>query len=316
MLITGGSGFLGSWACRILSKDYHVSALIRPTSNSSRLFGIDEINIVLEEPSEWPQQILRLKPDILIINDWWGVGNLDRNSMRQYENVDRIYNLAKFAKDGGVKLVIALGSQAELGPVAHEITEQAIDAPTTQYGKAKVQTRLLLENLFEGSETRFIWLRIFSTYGPLDTGKWLIPELVDTLNAQQEMKLTKCEQNWSYLHAYDFAAALILLINERNAHGIIHVGSPQTIPLKTVVKQIAQTLEAEKYLDFGAVPYRPDQVMTLNPLCETLTLLGWKPQVLFDAGIKQTIKWLLGQDANKLDLQSGDSLEFNLPTRA
>ena len=69
-------------------------------------------------------------------------------------------------------------------------------------------------------KTRFVWMRIFSTYGPLDTGAWLIPQTVDSLSLGKSMDLTKGEQEWSYLHAYDLARAFGAVVDNPAVAGV------------------------------------------------------------------------------------------------
>lgn len=315
VLVTGASGFLGSWICRVLAQSFEVTALVRPTSNLFRLSGTNQIKIVPRETELWSEFIKESKPDILILVDWWGVGNEDRNDEKQFENVIRMCALATAARDSSVKTVIGVGSQAELGPIADVITEDLPDQPTTKYGFAKAEARLKLRNILNDSVSRFVWMRIFSTYGPLDTGNWLIPQTIDSLKGGQTMKLTKGEQEWSYLHAFDLAMAFKVAIETTNIVGIVNVGNPSTINLKDAVVSIASKLGSLNMLEFGAIEYRVDQVMKLQPLCEKLTKAGWKPQITFEDGISQTIKWLSREDANSLKFSNGLTGTFNLPIR-
>ena len=315
IIVTGASGFLGSWICRVLALNHEVIALVRPTSEVYRLSGIKKIGVIPRETNQWPEFIGQAKPDVLILAGWWGVGNQDRNEERQFENIEAMKELAVTARESGVKTVIGVGSQAELGPIENTITEDLPDNPTTKYGMAKVQAREALEEIFKDSKTRFAWMRIFSTYGPLDTGAWLIPQTVDSLSQGKAMDLTKGEQEWSYLHAYDLARAFETVVDNPSAAGTVNVGNPKTIILKDALIKIAQILGVKKLLNFGAVAYREDQVMKLQPACETLISIGWKPIVTFDSGVAQTIAWLKGQSADELICLDGEKTTFELPAR-
>ncbi|CAB5118115.1 unannotated protein [freshwater metagenome] len=315
VVVTGSSGFLGSWICRVLAQHHAVTALVRPNSETYRLEGIDSLNVQRSEVSDWTAFVTAEKPDVLILADWWGVGNRDRNDLRQFDNIERMENLALAAKDCGVGLVIGVGSQAELGPVSNRITEDLPDNPTTEYGKAKVAARKAAQKVLEGSATRFAWLRIFSTYGPSDTDSWLIPQLIDTLTIGAVMELTKGEQEWSYLHAYDLARAFAAVIEDGTISGIVNVGNPQTIILKDAIHIIADQLGANNLLGFGKLDYRPDQVMKLEPACESLTAIGWKPVVSFAHGIAQTIQWRHRDVVEPLHCDDGQKVVFNLPPR-
>jgi len=129
------------------------------------------------------------------------------------------------------------------------------------------------------------------------------------------MKLTKGEQEWSYLHAFDLAKAFQTVLENSTIEGVVSVGNPHTINLKEAIVEIAHNLEGQQLLEFGAVEYRPDQVMKLKPLCEKLSQAEWSPQVTFKDGIAQTIAWLKGEPSNQLKMISGDTTNFNLPLR-
>ncbi|MDP1852016.1 MAG: NAD(P)-dependent oxidoreductase [Candidatus Planktophila sp.] len=315
VIVAGSSGFLGSWICRVLSAQHEVIALVRPSSDTYRLTGIDGLQIERRESDGWAGFISTEKPDVLILADWWGVGNHDRNDARQSENIERMKIMAVAARDSGVGFVIGVGSQAELGPVSNRITEDLPDIPTTKYGTAKVAARKIMQSTLAGSQTRFAWMRIFSTYGPCDTDTWLIPQLIDTLTMGEVMDLTKGEQEWSYLHAFDLARAFEAVIESGSISGVVNVGNPQTVILKEAVLIIANQLGAQGLLGFGNLPYRPDQVMKLEPACESLTAIGWKPVVSFENGIAQTIQWRHRMVLDPLRCDDGQEVVFKLPTR-
>jgi len=315
VVVTGSSGFLGSWIARVLAQDHETTALVRPSSDTYRLTGIDSLQIEKHASADWPAFIASVKPEALVIADWWGVGNQDRNDGRQFENIERMEHLATAARDAGVGLVIGVGSQAELGPVSNRITENLPDNPTTEYGKAKVAARKIIQSSLIGSSTRCAWLRIFSTYGPSDTDTWLIPQLIDTLTKGEVMDLTKGEQEWSYLHAFDLARAFKAVIENESISGIVNVGNPKTVVLRDAIEMIAKKLGAKGLLGFGKMAYRPDQVMKLEPACESLTAIGWSPIVSFENGVVQTIQWRHRETVEPLRCVDGQDVVFNLPSR-
>ena len=315
VLVTGASGFLGSWICRTLAKENSITALVRNTSDLYKISNLKEVKITQIEEFRWAEFIGDFRPDVLILNHWQGVANEDRNHLDQSKNVDQMRKILLSALSSGVGTIIGVGSQAELGPINNSITESSLDNPTTNYGKAKVETRCMMHELLEGTGVRFVWLRIFSTYGPLDEGSWLIPNIVDSLLANKEMKLTKGEQVWSYLHAYDLARAFATVIKKSEINGIVNVGNPETISIHDAASTIGRILQKESLLDFGAIDYRQDQVMRLQPLCETLTSAGWQPQISFIEGITQTIDWLKRNDLAPVRTIDGRMLSFTLPVR-
>ena len=313
VLVFGASGFLGSWIVRILAKDHNVSCVVRPSSNLFNLQGISGIEIVVCEPKNWEHQILIQKPEVMILADWWGVGSSQRNDKNQHSNTSRHLQLAKAAVVANVNRIIGVGSQAELGQVNDLISETLGDNPTTEYAKAKIGTRIGIQRIVKGSETKFNWIRIFSTYGPLDIGNWLIPNAIRNLGNGLDFDMTLGEQNWSYLHCYDLAKAFQKVIESDIQGGIINAGNPETAKIKDVARLIKQKLESAGALNFGAVAYRADQVMNLKVKSETLLGLGWCPEILIDQGIEQTIDWLCGRPEKPLFNKANQAIFFQIP---
>jgi nucleoside-diphosphate-sugar epimerase len=315
IVVTGGSGFLGSWICRILENTSEVHSFVRNSSSLYNLNGLTNTQVSRVSDQELQKTLQDLSPDVVIDSAWSGVGNQFRNNSSQGENIERGLMLASAAKHAGVKLFLGVGSQAELGPVANQILETQMDAPTTHYGQAKVDMRTRYEELFRNSNTAFVWMRIFSTYGPLDTGNWLIPNLVDGISKGNLTDLTLGEQQWSYLHAVDLANAFKCVIDAQLTRGIVNVGNPETLSIRDVATFIAQTMGRIELLNFGAIPYRSDQVMILKPECETLKSIGWAPQINIFDGLSQTIDWLQGQQVKATIVLGGSTIKLNLPIR-
>jgi nucleoside-diphosphate-sugar epimerase len=315
ILVTGASGFLGSWIIRILSLEHEVTALVRDSSNLIKLSNVPSIKKVVLNSDHWANFIKESSFDALILNDWEGVGNEYRNSPLQFKNVERIERYLRAARESNLQTIIGVGSQAELGQVNSITLESQIDNPTTLYGYAKVEIRKLSERILAETGSRFIWMRIFSTYGPLDDGSWMIPNLVDSLSTNKRVAMTLGGQEWSYLHAYDLAMSFSYILRHSEVRGVVNVGNPQTILIRDAALKIGEILGKTELIDFGALQYRADQVFKLSPKCETLSKLGWEPKIAFDVGIRQTIDWLLKKQLGSLYTIDHKSINFNIPTR-
>ena len=311
VVVTGATGFLGSWVCRILQTYHTVTALIRPESKGWRLSGIPGIRIVEARIEDWHYEINSLNPDVYIAMDWWGVEGSYRNDSRQISNVERVFKLLE--KLDPIPVVVGTGSQAELGAVTELISESQQDAPTTEYGRAKVEARNLFAQYSATTNSRFAWARVFSTYGPLDSNNWLIPSTMQALSNGVEMPLTLGEQEWSFLHAYDLGEAFKEIVEKSELSGVIHVGNPETVRLNGVTKLIAELVGSPEMLKFGAIPYREDQVMRLAPICESLTKAGWRPIVSLEDGLENLCQWLVHKKNSPLLLNDGTRRDFNLP---
>jgi len=313
VLVTGSSGFLGSWACRVLSRNYTVIGLSRENSNLFRLQNIHNFKSIQAATSAWPNIILDERPDIVIFLHWSGVENQYRNERTQNSNISLFRQLCETAVAANVSKIIGIGSQAELGPNSQPISDQQGDNPTTVYGIAKVECRKSGFEICKLSRSEFIWGRVMSTYGPLDSKSWLIPSAIISLNNSEIFKSTLGEQEWSFLHALDFTSALTKLLENHTEQRIFNIGNPSTVKVNYLLNKIEELLGKKNLIEFGAIPYRTDQVMLLQPRCEGLLAMGWNPIVSLDEGLKQTINWFTNKPESLLKTTSNNAEFFNLP---
>jgi nucleoside-diphosphate-sugar epimerase len=315
VMIMGASGFLGSWATRVLASDHEIYAILRKNSDSFRIENLGSIKIIREDPNLWFQLIENIKPDCILLLNWSGVENSSRNSNSQFSNVDNYRALIDQAIKSKVPKIIGFGSQAELGPVSNSILESELDNPTTLYGKAKVECRKYGIEASKNTSTSFLWVRIFSTYGPKDSESWLIPSVILNLADSKPFNSTPGMQEWSFLHAYDFANAVKLIVECDSVQNIYNLGNPNTHTVKEVLSLIGDIMGKKDLIQFGAIPYRSDQVMKLKPVCESLIKLGWNPKVKLEAGLNQTINWYLDKDEAPVTLTDNESIFFDLPLK-
>jgi nucleoside-diphosphate-sugar epimerase len=308
--VTGASGFLGSWVCRVLVKEHDVVALLRTSSSEYRLRGISNLSILRANFEEWPNIINKLNVDALLCLHWDGVGNKSRNSQAQLQNV--IQYEAFLTQLKYIPIVVGTGSQAELGPVNGPIWDSTPDGPTTIYGQAKVETRQIFEKLGAEASQRVIWARIFSTYGPLDSPDWLIPQMIDSLLSGRPLHLTQGQQIWSYTHGFDVGQAFSHLLSNPQLKGTINVSDPATITIRSLGEMIVDRVGLQNTLVWGKLEYRHDQVMKLEPKSESLIESGWAPEVELVQGIDHLVSWLSGAEVKNLETKNG-SKSFELP---
>ena len=307
--ITGASGFLGLWTAQVFSKDSDVFAVTRVESSIGRLVANQKITLITEPIENWASSINKIGPDALIMHDWQGVANSGRNSVAQYSNVERVKELVTALQP--IEKVIGVGSQAELGPREDEIQEDDPSRPTSDYGRAKSEVRDFLIDHFHGSSTNFKWARIFSTYGALDNGDWLIPNLVKSLNLEKPFLLTAGTQEWNYLHAFDAAEAFRVLSISGDA-GIYNIGNTKNDLIRDVCTVIATIMGKDHHLlKFGDIPMRSDQVYKLWVSTSKLQALGWRPKVDLTQGLIHTISWLCQEKVAPIQLNDGTQVELS-----
>ena len=301
VLITGATGFVGSFVLRRLLADgrHEVAALIRDSADPWRIVDVlacvSRIEADLGDLGPAEGRILDFAPEAVLHLAWTGVSALTRDDPAQVAEVARTLALVRVAARAGARHWIGLGSQAEYGPREGPTDEEAPTRPVSLYGIAKLSAGLVARHQCAAAGLRFAWLRLFSTYGPMEGPDWLLPGLIRRLLRGERPALTAGEQRYDYLYVEDAAEAICRTALAPTASGLFNLGSGRAVRLRDLIERVRDLVDPRLPLEFGAVPYRDGQVMHLQ--AETSRLrdaIGWSPAIGLDEGLRRTLGWFRG----------------------
>jgi nucleoside-diphosphate-sugar epimerase len=281
----------------LLKREIEVLLILRKNSDCWRIHSLlPTCKIIYSDISnidEYQNDIIQFQPDALIHSAWIGVTNDKRNHILQVnENIECVLKLFSVLQKAQVKTIIGLGSQAEYGPLNHIINEHQVTTPTTLYGVSKLACYHTLNVLCQQNNIRFVWHRLFSSYGPRDHESWFIPYLIKQLINGNEPELTLGGQLWDYIFIDDAAEAIVQSLINHKGKGIYNLGSGQVISIRELAEKLRFKINSKLQLGFGKVPYRDDQVMFLQAdIAKLQSDLGWCPKISLDEGLDQTIEW-------------------------
>jgi nucleoside-diphosphate-sugar epimerase len=293
IVIHGASSFLGNNFIKLLiSQKINVHIIARATSQITFCENWPTVKIYRYNKtiSEINCQNIIVKDPVFFEFSWHGVFGTDRNIPEQLSvNIPLIISSIAFAKRLNAKHWIGIGSQAEYGDLNKEITENDKCNPTTFYGKSKLLCSKISEELCQAYSIEHSWLRLFSVFGPNDNHDWLIPFLIKGMLNDNEINVTKGEQFWDYLYIDDISEMLLKMISASGI-GIANLGSGQPIQIRQIIEKIKIFASSNSIINYGAIPYRPDQVMYMSAnIIKLSTHLNWQPKTSIDEGLIKTI---------------------------
>jgi nucleoside-diphosphate-sugar epimerase len=268
ILITGITGFLGSQiAKQLILQGHKIFATKRSCSILWRCEEfINEITWIDTDEPIWHNRIINLQPEIIIHSAWNGVSASDRDDWEvQFSNIDFALTLLQIAKKSKVKKFIGFGSQAEYGNFSGIIDENYPLNPNSAYASAKTAVSQIIDNYCSINKINWHWFRLFSFFGELESNTWLIPTLIEKISSLQKMEMTPGEQKYAYMYVGDLARIIGKIVEFDISSGIYNISSSTAISLLELTNKILEIIKpAESQINFGAIPYRPNQSMHIQ----------------------------------------------------
>lgn len=299
VVVTGATSFIGVHIIKeYLKNNCAVIAVVRPNSKNldrlpkSNLLTVVEIG--MEKIERLIEKIEIKKIDIFYHLAWDGVRVPYRDdAILQNENYMCAINALKVAKLLGCDTFIGAGSQAEYGKCIGKINENYPAKPVTEYGKAKLKAYEVLKKMAKENNIKFIWTRIFSVYGIYDYQGTLVMSALDKMKRNEGIALTQCVQSWDFIYVEDLARSMYLLANTSCMDGIYNIASGKSRQLKDFVIDMKDICKSKSELQFGAIPYNSEGVISFEPVVDKLKQnLGWSCEVTFEEGIKRISKFI------------------------
>lgn len=293
VLLTGASGFVGRLCLPMLIKhEYDVHAVSRNIIPELELSGITRHVQNLLEPGSPTKLIDSVRPDFLLHLAWYPA--LPGKFWNAPENLDWVRASLElfdaFAEIGGKRLVAA-GSCAEYGPMAHECEEdQTPLLPTTLYGISKHSLEQVLRSWSLHVGLSSAWGRIFHLYGPNENPERVIPYVVRSLLRNDPALCSAGKQVLDFLHAEDASSAFVALLDS-DVQGPINIGSGKPLSLRSVLEEVGRQIGRVHLIRFGtreAAQQATDIWPNTRKLFESTS---WRPRYELVEGIGQTIAW-------------------------
>ncbi|MBQ4283436.1 MAG: NAD(P)-dependent oxidoreductase [Lachnospira sp.] len=298
VVITGPTGAIGmALIDRLIAQGIRVVAVVRPDSKRSEQIVegpyVEKVFCDLSELSKLSHKIDG-KADVFYHLGWDGTFGNGRNNMHgQNLNVKYALDAVEAAVALGCKRFVGAGSQAEYGRHEGKLSATVPTFPENGYGMAKLCAGQMTRGLCQQKGIEHIWVRILSVYGPYDGEKTMIMSVVSQLLKGESPACTKGEQMWDYIYSKDAAKAMALLGVYGKSGKIYCIGSGKVAPLKEYIESIRKCVSPETSVDYGAVPYAPNQVMYLCADIDDLKEdTGFETEYTFEQGIIETVEWV------------------------
>lgn len=297
VIVTGGSGFIGSWLVEeLLKNSIEVTVIVRDKTKLLESIRTNKKCVVVEKSVEQ----LSYKDfktdfyDVFFHMAWNGVSTEFKDNIEmQISNITQsIYALELCNKIRCPKF-IAAGTVAEYVFCDDVMDVNLKQTPNDMYGAAKVSTHYFLEVRARQLNQVFNWLVIPSTFGERRNDNNIITYTIRTLLQGMKPQYGNLSQMWDFLYVGDVVRA-IRMVGERGRDNKIYgIGSGEYYPLRKYIETIRDLIDPKLELGIGDLPQMSKKTFSscVN-IDELVEDTGFKPSITFEEGIKRTIRYI------------------------
>ncbi len=302
ILITGGSGFIGSHLCDLfLSKDYEVTALDNfltgDRKNTAHLktnpkFRLIEHDIV--KPISYPD------PVDFILHFASPASPLDYLKLPiQTLKIGSYgtHNALGLAKDKKAVFLIASTSEVYGDPLEHPQKETYWGnvnpiGPRGVYDEAKRFGEALTMAYHRAHRMNTKIVRIFNTYGPrmrLQDGRAIPAFFTQSLKGEPVTVFGDGSQTRSLCYVLDLIAGIEKLMLS-NLNEPVNIGNPNELTMMDLAKKIVALAGSKSKIVLEPLPVDDPRIRQPD-ISIARAKLGWEPKVMLEDGLKKTLDY-------------------------
>jgi nucleoside-diphosphate-sugar epimerase len=286
ILLTGGTGFIGSSLANFLAKNFwEVHLIVRP--QSPKLYPLNSnirFHIYNENIDSLKQAIILSNPKAII--------HLATHFIAEHSAED-IHKLITANIEFGTQLLEACRLREEnklitTGTSWENFSNNDSYDPSCLYAATKRAFDDICAYYYSAHNFQFIKLKLFDTYGGNDQRKKLLPLLKNQTSNNIDLLMSPGNQSIDLLYIDDvvngFNHALNLILGTKSERPIEYlINSGQSISIRSLVELITKLTGRKFKVQWGANPYRKREIMGPNYFGKQLP--GWSPQISLEDGL-------------------------------
>jgi nucleoside-diphosphate-sugar epimerase len=302
ILITGGTGFIGSNLVHFFHKKGHnlattMKAQSNPWRISDLLPDIDFFKLDITEKERVNEVFTSFKPDIVINTIAYGGYHFETDLARILKiNFNGVVNLVESYINSNAELLINTGSSSEYGIKYHPMSEQDVLEPLGPYAVSKAAGTLYSRSRSLESNRKIVILRPFSAYGEYEEAHRLIPYLIYSSIEGKRAKLNDPDNVRDFIYVRDICDAYKNLIERQDkvsSGEIFNLGSGEEYRVSEIVKFIKKISGEELNVDWQYDDERVGDkaVRWQAEMSKMVNILNWRPKYSLKEGLSSTYLW-------------------------
>ena len=303
IVITGGSGFVGSYLCEKLINDGHKIIVIDNLLTGSR----ENINDLLDNENfsfieHDVQDHIEIEDKVDYVLHFASAASPKAYTEHPVNTLKAgsvgTINTLGLAKKHSAEYLLASTSEVYGDPLISPQNEEYWgnvnpNGERSMYDEAKrfAEAAVATYSRSYGLKTKIV--RIFNTYGPrmqLNDGRVVTNFIVQALGNENITIYGDGTQTRSFSYVEDTVAGIISLMNSTE-YDVFNIGNPNEMTVGQLAEKIIKLTDSTSEIKYLELP-NDDPKQRKPDITKAKTKLNWEPKVNLDEGLSKTIKWV------------------------
>ena len=303
IVITGGSGFVGSYLCEKLINDGHKIIVIDNLLTGSR----ENINDLLDNENfsfieHDVQDHIEIEDKVDYVLHFASAASPKAYTEHPVNTLKAgsvgTINTLGLAKKHSAEYLLASTSEVYGDPLISPQNEEYWgnvnpNGERSMYDEAKrfAEAAVATYSRSYGLKTKIV--RIFNTYGPrmqLNDGRVVTNFIVQALRNENITIYGDGTQTRSFSYVEDTVAGIMSLMNSTE-YDVFNIGNPNEMTVGKLAEKIIELTDSTSEIKYLELP-NDDPKQRKPDITKAKTKLNWEPKVNLDEGLAKTIRWV------------------------
>ena len=306
IVITGGSGFVGSYLCEKLINDGHKIIVIDNLLTGSR----ENINDLLDNENfsfieHDVQDHIEIEDKVDYVLHFASAASPKAYTEHPVNTLKAgsvgTINTLGLAKKHSAEYLLASTSEVYGDPLISPQNEEYWgnvnpNGERSMYDEAKRFAEAAVATYSRSYDLKTKIVRIFNTYGPrmqLNDGRVVTNFIVQALKNENITIYGDGSQTRSFSYVEDTVAGIISLMNS-SEYDVFNIGNPNEMTVGQLAEKIIELTDSTSEIKYLELP-NDDPKQRKPDITKAKTKLNWEPKVNLEDGLTKTIKWVEGQ---------------------
>ena len=303
IVITGGSGFVGSYLCEKLINDGHKiividNLLTGSTENINDLLDNENFSFIERDV----QDHIEIEDKVDYVLHFASAASPKAYTEHPVNTLKAgsvgTINTLGLAKKHSAEYLLASTSEVYGDPLISPQNEEYWgnvnpNGERSMYDEAKrfAEAAVATYSRSYGLKTKIV--RIFNTYGPrmqLNDGRVVTNFIVQALRNENITIYGDGTQTRSFSYVEDTVAGIISLMNSTE-YDVFNIGNPNEMTVGQLAEKIIKLTDSTSEIKYLELP-NDDPKQRKPDITKAKTKLNWEPKVNLDEGLAKTITWV------------------------